>query len=79
MALTEHVAIIYTSAVSNGGSDDLVLISIRLRKGDIDKARIEAERLGMPYQVLIRSWVAEKAATVKKPRTRRKKQRAKRR
>jgi len=59
-------------------SDDLVLISIRLRERDLVKAKAEAKRLGMPYQVLIRSWVAEKAETVG-GRQGKKTQRAKRR
>ena len=44
---------------------DLVLISIRLQKCDIDFAKAEAKRLAVPYQVLIRQWIAEKVGTLR--------------
>ena len=37
---------------------NLVLINLRLRKQDIQEARRQSKKLGIPYQHVIRSWVA---------------------
>jgi predicted DNA binding CopG/RHH family protein len=47
-----------------GNADGLRLISIRLRDIDVRAAKAEAKRLAVPYQVLIRQWVAEKVETM---------------
>lgn len=41
---------------------ELVLITIRLRKADVDHARAEAAQAAIPYQHVIRGWVAQGAA-----------------
>lgn len=40
---------------------DLVLVSIRLMKQDIAEAKRAARALAIPYQHVIRSWVADMA------------------
>jgi predicted DNA binding CopG/RHH family protein len=45
---------------------DLRLLSLRLRLADIDVARRHAESLGIPYQHVIREWVAQGAAALEK-------------
>jgi len=62
--LTSGTAISYTQIVMRQGNADLVLISIRLHKRDVKAAKAEAKRLAVPYQVLIRQWVAEKIEAV---------------
>lgn len=37
---------------------DLVLINLRLRQSDVQAARKRAEHLHIPYQHVIREWVA---------------------
>jgi predicted DNA binding CopG/RHH family protein len=39
---------------------ELKIVTLRLRSADIRKAKAIAKRDGLPYQVLIRQWVAEK-------------------
>lgn len=41
---------------------DLRVISLRLEKGDIERAKALARRKGVPYTVLFRMWVKEKLA-----------------
>lgn len=40
---------------------ELRLIAIRLREQDITVARRKARALGIPYQHVVRTWVAEAA------------------
>jgi predicted DNA binding CopG/RHH family protein len=47
----------------------LVLITIRLRADDVQRARDEGKRLAIPYQHVIRSWVADAATKRAKRRT----------
>ena len=44
---------------------DLVFISIRLRKQDIRDAKVRAKGLSIPYQHVIRGWVADAAKGVR--------------
>jgi predicted DNA binding CopG/RHH family protein len=37
----------------------LVVITIRLRKIDVQRARKRGRELGLPYQHVIRAWIAE--------------------
>jgi predicted DNA binding CopG/RHH family protein len=39
----------------------LLLINLRLREKDVRAAKREARRLGVPYQHIIRAWVAKGA------------------
>ena len=41
---------------------ELRLIAIRLRKRDLAVARKKARLLGIPYQHIVRTWVAEGAS-----------------
>lgn len=36
----------------------LQLVTLRLRKVDVKRARQKAKELGIPYQAVIRAWVA---------------------
>jgi predicted DNA binding CopG/RHH family protein len=45
---------------------DLVLIAIRLHRKDVKAAKALAKKLQVPYQQLIRGWVAEKIQEVRK-------------
>jgi predicted DNA binding CopG/RHH family protein len=40
----------------------LVIVNLRLRKKDVAEAKRQARALGVPYQHLIRAWVAAGAA-----------------
>lgn len=41
---------------------ELHLVAIRLRKRDLTVARKRARALGIPYQHVVRAWVAEAAS-----------------
>lgn len=41
---------------------ELKPISIRLRTSDIVRAQQEAQRLAIPYQTILRGWIAERVA-----------------
>jgi len=45
---------------------DLINISLRLRSADVRRARELASRLAIPYQHVIRGWVADAAEATKK-------------
>jgi predicted DNA binding CopG/RHH family protein len=47
-------------------SADLVLITIRLRREDVAYARAEAKRRTVPYQHVIRGWVADAVDAAKR-------------
>jgi predicted DNA binding CopG/RHH family protein len=47
--------------VPRAKNPDLVLVSLRLLKQDIAEAKRAARALAVPYQHVIRSWVADKA------------------
>jgi len=51
-------------------SKDLALINLRLRTADIEAARQRATALGVPYQHVIRAWVADGAAISGRPASR---------
>jgi len=42
-------------------SSDLVIITLRLRVVDVRRARAEAKKMAIPYQHVIRGWVATAA------------------
>jgi hypothetical protein len=44
---------------------ELVLTNLRLLRADVATARRESERLGTPYQHIVRGWVADGAAAVR--------------
>lgn len=60
---------------------ELRLVTIRLRAIDVDHAKVIAERLSIPYQHVVRGWVANQSDRVRRvldPSRRRKKKEAKR-
>lgn len=55
---------VYTIIVPRPKSVGLVLINLRLREKDVREAKRQAKTLGVPYQHLIRAWVAAGAQTI---------------
>jgi predicted DNA binding CopG/RHH family protein len=51
-------------------SSRLRSLTIRLGEEQIAEARLEAERTGVPYQTILRQWVAFGAANAQRTRTR---------
>jgi predicted DNA binding CopG/RHH family protein len=51
-------------------SSRLRSLTIRLGEEQIAEARMEAERTGVPYQTILRQWVAFGAANAQRTRTR---------
>ena len=55
----------YTIQVPRPKNPNLVLVNLRLRRGDVVEAKEHAVRMAVPYQHVIRGWVAAGAAMLR--------------